>query len=93
MGRMKITAAHHVAICTPNFAKLCDFYINTLGLKLVGKFEERNILFVEAGSTTIEIAPSSTVNARMKKAKTPVITLPGTDAHSRIHCTTRSRER
>ena len=52
---MKITHTHHVALCTPNFAKLCDFYINTLGLKQVGKFEGKNIIFVDAGSTTIEI--------------------------------------
>ncbi len=52
---MKITGTHHVAICTPNFALLCDFYIKTLGLKQVGKFDGRNIIFVDAGSTTIEI--------------------------------------
>lgn len=52
---MQITAAHHVAVCTPNFAALCDFYIRTLGLKQVGKFDGRNIIFVDAGSTTIEI--------------------------------------
>lgn len=52
---MQITAAHHIAVCTPNFVELCDFYINTLGLKQVGKFDGRNIIFVEAGSTTIEI--------------------------------------
>jgi catechol 2,3-dioxygenase-like lactoylglutathione lyase family enzyme len=52
---MKITAAHHVAFATPNFERLRDFYVNTLGLKQVGQFGGRNIVFVEAGSTTIEI--------------------------------------
>lgn len=52
---MQIIATHHVAICTPNFARLCDFYVNTLGLPQVGKFVGKNIIFVQAGSTTIEI--------------------------------------
>lgn len=52
---MTITTTHHVAICTPNFQTLCDFYVNVLGLKKVGHFDERNIIFVQAGNTTIEI--------------------------------------
>ena len=52
---MQITGTHHVAICTPNYKTMCDFYIHTLGLKQVGSFTHRNILFVDAGSTTIEI--------------------------------------
>ncbi len=55
MLAMQITGTHHVAICTPNFKTLCDFYINTLGLKQVGHFTGKNIIFVDAGSTTIEI--------------------------------------
>ncbi len=52
---MNITGTHHVALCTPNFEKLCDFYINTLGLKQVGSFTGKRIIFVTAGTTTIEI--------------------------------------
>jgi catechol 2,3-dioxygenase-like lactoylglutathione lyase family enzyme len=59
MRAMKITATHHVAFTTPNFEKLRDFYVNTLGLKQVGKFDGRNIIFVDAGSTTIEIIERS----------------------------------
>jgi catechol 2,3-dioxygenase-like lactoylglutathione lyase family enzyme len=52
---MNITGTHHVALCTPNFEKLCDFYINTLGLRQVGSFTGKRIIFVTAGTTTIEI--------------------------------------
>jgi catechol 2,3-dioxygenase-like lactoylglutathione lyase family enzyme len=52
---MKISGTHHVALCTPNFEKLCKFYVETLGLRQVGKFAGKNIIFVDAGSTTIEI--------------------------------------
>ena len=52
---MKITGTHHVALCTPNFEQLCRFYIETLGLRQVGAFSGHNIIFVDAGSTTIEI--------------------------------------
>lgn len=52
---MQITGTHHVAICTPNFAVLREFYTNTLGLPLVGGFAGRNIIFIAAGDTTIEL--------------------------------------
>lgn len=52
---MIITHTHHVALCTPQFAKIVDFYTAVLGLKSVGHFDGRNIVFLQAGSTTIEI--------------------------------------
>lgn len=52
---MKIVGTHHVAVCTPNFAKMCAFYTETLGLKKVGSFSGKNIIFVDAGPMTIEI--------------------------------------
>lgn len=52
---MQITGTHHVAICTPNFATLRTFYVDTLGLHVVGGFPGRNIIFIDAGSTTIEL--------------------------------------
>ena len=52
---MKITGTHHVALCTPNFEQICRFYIDTLGLRQVGSFSGRNIIFVDAGPMTIEI--------------------------------------
>ena len=52
---MDILGTHHVAITTPNFEKLCTFYTETLGLKKVGSFTGKNIIFVNAGPMTIEI--------------------------------------
>ncbi|GIW75141.1 MAG: VOC family protein [Phycisphaerae bacterium] len=52
---MIITHTHHVALCTPQFPRIVDFYTVVLGLKPVGRFDGRNIVFLQAGSTTIEI--------------------------------------
>lgn len=52
---MRITSTHHVALVTPDFARLRAFYIETLGLPQVGAFPGRNIIFIEAGSTAIEL--------------------------------------
>ena len=52
---MRITHTHHVALITANFECLRDFYTTVLGGAVRGAFPGRNIVFVEAGSTTIEI--------------------------------------
>jgi glyoxylase I family protein len=52
---LQITGTHHVALCTPHFATLRSFYVDTLGLAVVGGFPGRTILFLDAGSTTIEL--------------------------------------
>lgn len=52
---MQITGTHHVALCTPNFEALHAFYVDTLGLAVVGGFPGRKIIFIDAGSTTIEL--------------------------------------
>lgn len=52
---MRIIGTHHVALVTPNFARLREFYTETLGLPVVGAFAGHNIIFIEAGSTTIEL--------------------------------------
>lgn len=52
---MQITGTHHVAVCTPNFETLRTFYVETLGLPVVGGFPGRNIIFIDTGSTTIEL--------------------------------------
>src|SRR5262245_5644458 len=54
-AEMQIVGAHHVALVTSNFAKLREFYVETLGLPLVGGFPGRNILFIDIGGTTIEL--------------------------------------
>jgi glyoxylase I family protein len=57
---MRVRHTHHVALLTANFERIRDFYVNTLGLPVRGAFPGRNIVFVEAGSTTIEIVESLT---------------------------------
>jgi catechol 2,3-dioxygenase-like lactoylglutathione lyase family enzyme len=52
---MQITGTHHVALCTTDVARLRQFYVETLGLPVVGAFEGHNIVFIGAGSTTIEL--------------------------------------
>ncbi len=52
---MNITGTHHVALKTPNFDRLRDFYVELLGLPQVGAFRGYRIIFIEAGPTTIEL--------------------------------------
>ena len=48
--------AHHVAISTAHFDRLRAFYVETLGLPAVGGFPEHQILFLDAGGLTLELA-------------------------------------
>lgn len=52
---MKITATHHVGLFTPNFAEMEAFYTDTLGLEVVKRWEDVNIVFLAAGNTVIEL--------------------------------------
>jgi len=52
---MRILSTHHVALTTRDFERLRAFYAQTLGLPLVGAFAGYNIVFLAAGSTTIEL--------------------------------------
>jgi glyoxylase I family protein len=52
---MDIVGTHHIALKTTNFARLCQFYGETLGLPLLGGFPGGTIVFYGAGDTTIEI--------------------------------------
>ncbi|MBC8076938.1 MAG: VOC family protein [Chloroflexales bacterium] len=56
---MQITGTHHVALFTRNFAGLREFYTETLGLAVVGGFPGGTIIFLDAGSTTIELIDRS----------------------------------
>jgi catechol 2,3-dioxygenase-like lactoylglutathione lyase family enzyme len=64
---MRIVGTHHVALTTANFVRMKQFYVETLGLPQVGAFASRNIIFIDAGSTTIELigreAPAESVGA------------------------------
>ena len=57
---MRILGTHHVAIYTSNFASLREFYVETLGLPVVGGFPGHRILFIAAGSTAIELTEEGT---------------------------------
>jgi catechol 2,3-dioxygenase-like lactoylglutathione lyase family enzyme len=46
---------HHIALATAHFALLREFYTETLGLPIIGGFPEQRILFLDAGTTAIEL--------------------------------------
>jgi catechol 2,3-dioxygenase-like lactoylglutathione lyase family enzyme len=52
---MQILATHHLAITTGRFALLREFYVETLGLPVVGGFPDHDIVFMQAGGSTIEL--------------------------------------
>jgi glyoxylase I family protein len=52
---MHIIGTHHVALYTANFERLRAFYTETLGMPVKGGFEGYNIIFINVGSTTIEL--------------------------------------
>ena len=52
---MRILGTHHVALTTVRFERLRRFYVETLGLPVVGGFPGNDIVFVQAGTTTIEL--------------------------------------
>ena len=52
---MNIKATHHVAIFTPNFAEMERFYTETLGLTVTRRWDDKGIIFIDVGSTTIEL--------------------------------------
>ena len=62
---MNITGAHHVAIVTRDLAPLRHFYVDVLGLPVVGGIQrpDVNILFIGVGDTAIELVENKTVDA------------------------------
>ena len=46
---------HHVALLTPRFDDLRAFYVEMLGLPVIGGFAGYNILFLDAGGIAIEL--------------------------------------
>lgn len=52
---MRVTGTHHVALYTADLDRLRQFYVETLGLPVVGAFPGGRIIFIEAGSTAIEL--------------------------------------
>jgi catechol 2,3-dioxygenase-like lactoylglutathione lyase family enzyme len=52
---MEIRSTHHVALYTTNFDQLRAFYTDIIGMPIVGGFRSHQIVFLAAGSTTIEL--------------------------------------
>jgi catechol 2,3-dioxygenase-like lactoylglutathione lyase family enzyme len=44
-----------VALRTPNYEEMIRFYTETLGFPIVRRWDHRNIVFIDIGSTTIEL--------------------------------------
>jgi catechol 2,3-dioxygenase-like lactoylglutathione lyase family enzyme len=52
---MNLVGTHHVALFTNNFAALEQFYTQTLGFPVTKRWDDVNIIFINVGSTTIEL--------------------------------------
>jgi catechol 2,3-dioxygenase-like lactoylglutathione lyase family enzyme len=52
---MRFTHTHHMALFTTDLARLLTFYEDVLGCPRCGAFPGLNIVFVNVGSTAIEI--------------------------------------
>jgi catechol 2,3-dioxygenase-like lactoylglutathione lyase family enzyme len=52
---MKLLSTHHIALHTPNFDALQAFYTETLGFPIVHRWPDVNIVFIDIGSTTLEL--------------------------------------
>lgn len=52
---MQVKATHHVALLTPNFAEMEAFYTQTLEFPVTLRWDDRQIIFIDIGSTTIEL--------------------------------------
>jgi catechol 2,3-dioxygenase-like lactoylglutathione lyase family enzyme len=55
---VKIVGTHHIALKTASFAAMRAFYAETLEMAYLGGFPGRNIIFLDAGSTTVELIES-----------------------------------
>jgi catechol 2,3-dioxygenase-like lactoylglutathione lyase family enzyme len=52
---VNFTSVHHVGLVTDRFERMRDFYVEVLGMLVIGGFPERQIVFLQAGSTRIEL--------------------------------------
>ena len=60
---MQLRGTHHIALRTPNFAAMEKFYTETLGLPVVKRWDDVSIIFINVGSTTIELIGRANVTA------------------------------
>jgi catechol 2,3-dioxygenase-like lactoylglutathione lyase family enzyme len=52
---VRVLATHHVAIQTANFDAMEAFYTQTLGFPVTRRWDDAGIIFIDIGSTTIEL--------------------------------------
>lgn len=52
---MELVATHHVAVYTPQFEAMERFYTQTLGFPVTKRWDDVTIIFIDVGSTTIEL--------------------------------------
>lgn len=60
---MQLLATHHVALFTRNFAEMEKFYSQTLGFPITRRWDDATIIFINVGSTTIELIGRDTAPA------------------------------
>ena len=65
---MRIVSTHHVAISTFDLARLRAFYTEILGLPVVGGFAGRQIVFIGAGGSAIELSQEDVPTAGARRA-------------------------
>lgn len=53
---MKLLGTHHISLHTPNFEALKAFYTESLGFPVVNAWPSANIIFIDLGSTLLELA-------------------------------------
>jgi catechol 2,3-dioxygenase-like lactoylglutathione lyase family enzyme len=52
---MQVVATHHIAVRTPQFEVMERFYTQTLGFAVTKRWDDVTIIFIDVGSTTIEL--------------------------------------
>lgn len=52
---MQVVATHHIAVITSQFEVMERFYSQTLGFPVTKRWDDVSIIFIDVGSTTIEL--------------------------------------
>ncbi len=52
---MHLKATHHIGVRTQNMAAMEKFYSETLGFPVIKRWDDVDIIFIDIGSTTIEL--------------------------------------
>jgi lactoylglutathione lyase len=74
---MQLKATHHVALRTRNLVEMEKFYTETLGFPVVRRWDDIGFVFIDVGSTTIELINSPTAP--------PPNSQPGSFDHLALH--------